>query len=117
MTDYTDQRGNDSSYKNGDVIIKFSGQFTPYFNLYTKVDNGWSKKETIFPGYAPACNTGPDGWPSFNATGFKRSESNGLFLILGLGFLIIGIIGTIMTFTKAKNMKQKKDDSITPSKK
>lgn len=116
MTDYTAPSNSDKTYKNGDVIIKFAGDFSPYFNIYTKNNDIWSKKETSFPGYAPSCPTGPDNWPSFNTTGFKEKVKKPMFLIIGISFFIVGIFGIFISMNKSTSkVKPANKPAIKPA--
>jgi len=94
----------------GDVTVKFAGDFSPYFNVYTKSDSGWDPQETTFPGYAPDSPTGANGGSSFNSTGFKVEVQNKLFLYIGITLVFVGLLGTMVNFMKkdkqnAKNIK------------
>lgn len=93
----------DDDGKEGDVIVKFAGDFVPYFNVFLRGKQTWDKTETTLPGYAPDVPTDLNGGSAFNSTGFKYDDRYPLFLWIGIGLSSVGLFGTIGNFMKKSN--------------
>jgi hypothetical protein len=86
-------------------MIKFAGDFSPFFNVYVKADKVWNKTETVAPGFAPAIPSDSSGSSSFNATGFKVVVKQPLYLWIGIGLTGIGLFGTVVNFMRGNGSK------------
>ena len=104
ISENTDTPSDDDG-KEGDVIVKFAGDFVPYFNVFLRGKQTWDKTETTLPGYAPDVPTDLNGGSAFNSTGFKYDDRYPLFLWIGIGLSSVGLFGTIGNFMKKKSNK------------
>jgi hypothetical protein len=91
-----------------DYCLKPSG-VPGYWNMFSRSEDGsWAKQELSIPGTKPW--TPSDSGIGINYSGFKSEQKNNIYLYVAVGLLILGVVGTVVTF-----MPLSSSETETPS--